>query len=83
MCFYTITTKYNGPLEAANAHIHDDRYDMVECGSAGQSKLDLSDQLRLCSIPSTNAMWLSSANVLLFYRHEVFMRIFTTIDMIW
>ncbi len=42
MSFYAIATKYNGPLEAGQAHGHDDRYDMVECGAAGQSKLDLS-----------------------------------------
>ena len=72
MCFYTIATKYNGPLEAAHAHIHDDRYDMIDLIAAGQSKLDLSEQLRLCSIPYTNAMWLSSANVLLYYRHQVY-----------
>ncbi len=30
MSFYAIATKYNGPLEAAQAHGHDDRYDMVE-----------------------------------------------------
>ena len=34
MSFYNIATKYNEPLEAAQAHIHDDRYDMVECGDA-------------------------------------------------
>ena len=40
MIFNGIVTKFNEPLEAAQAHIHDDRYDMVECGAAGQSKLD-------------------------------------------
>ncbi len=53
--FPSIATEYNGPLEAAYAHIDDDRYDMVECGSAGQPKSDISDQLRRCSIPSTDA----------------------------
>ncbi len=71
MFLYSLAAKYNGPLEAAHAHIHDDRYDMVERGAAGQFKLDLSYQPRLCSIPSTNAMWLSSANVLLYYRRQV------------
>ncbi len=53
MSFYSIAAKYNGPLEAAHALIDDDRYDMGLCGAAGQPKLDLSDQLRLCSIAST------------------------------
>ncbi len=47
--FPSIATKYNGPLEAAHAHIDDDRNDMVECGAAGQPKSDISDQLRRCS----------------------------------
>ncbi len=34
--FDTIITSCNGPLEAAHAHIHDERYDMVQCGAAGQ-----------------------------------------------
>ena len=55
ICFYTIAAKNNGTLEAAHARIDDDRYDMVECGAAGQPKLDLSDQLRRRSNPSTNA----------------------------
>ena len=71
MSFYSIATKYNGPLEAAHAHIHDDRYDMVECGAAGQSKLDLSDQPRGSGIASTDAIRMCSANVLLFYQHKV------------
>ncbi len=50
MTYYDIATKYNGPLEAAHAHIDDERYDMVQCGAAGQPKLDLSDQVRRCSI---------------------------------
>ena len=36
MCLYDIATDCNGPLEAAHAHIHDDRYDAVECSAAGQ-----------------------------------------------
>ncbi len=70
MSFCTIATKYNEPLEAAYAHNADDRYDMGLCGAAGQPKLDLSDQLRRCSIPSTHAIRLSSANVLLCNRHQ-------------
>ncbi len=64
MSLYDIATKYNGPLAAAQAHIHDDRYDMVECGTAGRSKLDLSGWLRSCIIASTHAMCMSSANEL-------------------
>ena len=45
MCFYSIVAKSNETLEAAHAHIDDDRYDMVECGAAGQIRLDLSNQL--------------------------------------
>ena len=70
MSLYSIAAKYNEPLEAAHALIDDDRYDMGLCGAAGQPKLDLSDQLRRCSMPSTNAIRLSSANVLLCNRHQ-------------
>ena len=64
MCLYSITADYNEPLEAAQAHIDDERYDRVQCGAAGQPKLDLLDQLRGCSIASTQAIRLRSANVL-------------------
>ena len=64
MCLYSIATEYNGPLEAAHAQNDDDRYNMVECGAAGKPTLDLSDQLRGCSIASTNNYRMSSANVL-------------------
>ncbi len=64
MSLYNIAIKYNGPLEAAQAHIHDDRYDMVECGTTKRLQLDLSDQLRSCIIASTHAMCMSSANEL-------------------
>ena len=63
MCFYTIATKYNGPLEAAHAHIHDDIYDMVECGAASQPKLDLSDELGRSIIAARRAIRLGSADV--------------------
>ncbi len=53
MCLSTIVTKYNGPLEAAHAYIHDDRYDIDQFVAAGQPRLDLSDQLRSCSVAST------------------------------
>ncbi len=62
--FPSIIDKYNGPLEAAHAHIDDDRYDMVEGGTAGKPKLDLSDQLQGCSIAPTHNYRMSSANVL-------------------
>ena len=65
MSFYNIATEYNEPLEAAQAHIHDDRYDMVECGAAGHSKLDVSDQLQGCSIAATDVMSMRSVNELL------------------
>ncbi len=65
MCFYSIAGKYNDPLEAAHAHIDDDRYDMVEFGAAGQLRLDLSDQLRACGSASTDVIRLGSNNVLL------------------
>ena len=44
MCLYDIAAKYNKLLEAAYAHIDDNRYNIVERGAAGQLKLDLSDQ---------------------------------------
>ena len=72
MCLYAIATEYNGPLEAAHARIHDDdRYDLVECGAAGQPTLDLSDQLRDCSIASAQAILLRNANVLVYYHRRV------------
>ncbi len=43
MTLYSTTTKYDGLLEAAHAHIDNIDYDTVECGAAGQPKLDLSD----------------------------------------
>ena len=64
MSLFTIATDYNGPLEAAQARIHDDRYDLVQRGAAGQLQLGLSDQLRGCSIAPSNAIRLSSANEL-------------------
>ena len=64
MCLFSIATEYNGPLEAAHAQIGDDRYDVVVCGKCGQPTLDLSDQLRGCSIASMYTHYLSSAHVL-------------------
>ncbi len=46
MCLYSIATEYNGPLEAAHAHIDNDRYDIVECGAAGQPTLELDHSYR-------------------------------------
>ena len=39
MSLYSIATEYNGPLEAAHAHIDDDRYDKVNCYAASPLKL--------------------------------------------
>ena len=39
MSFYGITADYNGPLKQVNAHTDDDRYDMVELGAAGESRI--------------------------------------------
>ncbi len=71
ICFFGVTDKHNGSLEAASANIDDDRDDIVECGAAGQLKLVLSYHLRSCNIISINAIFLSSANVLLRCRRQV------------
>ncbi len=62
--FCAIAAKYNGTLEAAHAHIDDDRYNIVKCGAAGKPTLDLSNQLRGCNIAPTNNYRMSGANVL-------------------
>ncbi len=72
MHLYTIATKCNGPLEAARVYIDDDRYDMVDCRAVGQLHLDVSDQVHDHSIASTNAISLSSVNVLAYYCHQVY-----------
>ncbi len=59
-----VAIKKKGPLEAAHAQINDEKYDMVECGAAGKTTLDLSDQLHGCSNNSTHNYRMSSANVL-------------------
>ena len=64
MSLYSIAAEYNEPLEAAHAHSDDDRCDSAECGAVGQLKLDLSEQLRGCSIASTHAIRPSSNNEL-------------------
>ena len=64
MSLSSIATDCNGPPEAAHAQIDDDRYDLVQRGSAGQLQLDLSDQLNRSSIASTNTISVSSANEL-------------------
>ena len=71
MSFYGITADYNGPLKPVNAHTDDDRYDMVELGAAGESLMDLSDQLRGCSIASSQSTRLRSANELLWYHRRL------------
>ncbi len=64
MCLYSIATGYNNePLEAAHVHIDDDRDDLVEWGDAGRPTLDLSDQLRGCSIAVKYVTQLFNANV--------------------
>ena len=49
-------------LEAAHANDDDDRYDKVSCSMSGQPPLDLPHQPRGCSIASTSAIRLGSAN---------------------
>ena len=71
MSLYTITAEYNGPLEAPHAHGDDDKGDLAECGAAGQLKLDLSEQLRRCSIASTFTIRPSSNYELVSYRRRV------------
>ena len=70
MSFVPIATKCNGPLDAADVSIYDDRYDVTACGGAGcpRPKLDLSDQLRRCRVVSTQAILLISVNELCAYR---------------
>ncbi len=52
LCFHCIANEYYGPLEAAHAHMDDDRHDMVEWSAAGERELtlDLSDQIQGCSV---------------------------------
>ena len=64
MSLYNIAADYNGPLQAALANSDDDRYDLVEFDTASQPTLDLSDQLRDCSIASTYASRLRNSNEL-------------------
>ena len=64
MSLCSIAADYNGPLEAAHTHTDGERYDLLECGAAGQPTLDLSHHLRGCSIASTDASRLSSTNEL-------------------
>ena len=64
MSLYSIATKHNGSLEATHALSAHDTYDFAKCAAAGWLKLDLSDQLRRCSIASTHAIRLSSNNEL-------------------
>ncbi len=47
MCFFTITAKYNEPLEDINRDSDYDRYDIVGCGAAGRTTLDLLRELSL------------------------------------
>ena len=61
MRFYPIITRCNEPLEAAHAHI-----DGMSC--RGPPQLDLSDQLRRCTIAVEHAFGLRSTNALLFFQ---------------
>ena len=64
MRFYPIITRCNEPLEAAHEHI-----DGMSCrGPPRHLHLDLSDQLRRCSIASEHAISLRSPNALLFFQ---------------
>ncbi len=45
MCVVTTGVNYFETLEAAQVHIDDNIYDLVECAAAGQPRLDLYDQL--------------------------------------
>ncbi len=69
--FYGITADDNTQLILVNAYTDDDRYDMAAEMSAGQPKWDLSEQLRSCSIASTEATRLRSANELLWYHRRL------------
>ena len=71
MSLYSIATTYIGSLEAAHDHTDGDSYDLIQSGAAGQPTLDLSHQLRHCSIASKNAIRLSSANVHLYYHRRL------------
>ncbi len=71
LCSPSHYTKYNSPLEAAHAHTAHDRYDMVECGAAGQSQVDLSDQIRGCSVASKCVIQMRSNVVILYYYHQL------------
>ena len=71
MSLFSIPPDYNGPLEAAHARNDDDRYDLVDCGAAGQPTLDLSYQLRGCCIASKYASRLRSANMLVYYHRRL------------
>ncbi len=71
MCLYLLCYEYNGDLHASHARLSADLYDMVVCGAAGQPAMDLPYQLWGCSITIAHAIHLSSANVLVTYRHRV------------
>ncbi len=64
---------YNGPIGVAHAHTDGNRFDVVECGTDEELKLnlDLSDRLRRRSIKLKNAFLLRGVNVILYYRRQV------------
>ena len=64
MSLYSIATEYNGPLEAAHAHIDDERYDKLNCYAASKPAVThwtSSGQLLGCSIASTGAIRLQGS----------------------
>ena len=71
MSLFGITADYNGPLEAGHASTDDDKCEFVERSTARWPTLDLSDQLRECSIAFTNTSRLSSANELVWHHRRL------------
>ena len=71
MCIGSIAAKYDWQLEVAQSHIDNDRYDMVGCGADGELNVDLSDQMQRRSIAYMSSIRISSANVLVNYRHRL------------
>ncbi len=70
---YAIGTEYNGTSEATNTHIDDERCEMMEYGANYYIyiKLGRSDTLQDCSIASRHKIRLGSANVNVYYRHQI------------
>ncbi len=66
MSLYSIATECNGPLEAAHAHIDDDRYDKDNCYAASPLKLphQVSYEAFLIGIVSIGVIYVKSPNQL-------------------